>query len=58
MSYEHKKLHEMSMISDFSYMEIVWLEVFHKLKKIDFVQNFWVVFVTKHKWQRPWFAQY
>ena len=42
----------------FSYMEIVWLAFFHKPKIMIFYilisQNFVVVFVTEHKWHKPW----
>ena len=42
----------------FSYMEIVWLAFFHKPKILIFYilisQNFLVVFVTEHKWHKPW----
>ena len=46
------------MICIFSYMEIVWLAFFHKPKMLDFdiliSENFLVVFVSKHKWHKPW----
>ena len=46
------------MISIFSYMEIVWLAFFHKPKILIFYilisQIFLVVFITEHKWHKPW----
>ena len=39
-------------------MDIVWLAFFHKPKitifYILFSQSFLVVFVTEHKWPKPW----
>ena len=39
-------------------MEIVWLAFSHKLKililNILIAENFFILFVTEHKWQKPW----
>ena len=53
--HKYGKLPERSMISDFSYMEIVWLAVFHKPKIFLFFyflnsQNNLIVFITELKW--------
>ena len=52
--HKYGKLPERSMISDFSYMEIVWLAVFHKPKILIFYilnsQNNLIVFITELKW--------
>ena len=51
--HKYRKLLERSMVSDFSFMEIVLLAFFHKPKLlISFnltSQNFLVVYVTEHK---------
>ena len=43
-------------------MEIVWLAFFHKPKILIFYilisQNFLVVFVTEHKWHKPWLLKH
>ena len=58
--HKYRKLHERSMISIFSYMEIVWLAFFHKPKILIFCflisQQSLVMFVTKHKWHKPWLS--
>ena len=54
--HKYGKLHERSVVSEFSCIEVVWLAFSHKPKKIVFFlqinsQNFWDVFVTVSK---PW----
>ena len=48
--HKYRKLHERSMISIFSYIEIVWLTFFHKPKLF----NFYILIVAEHKGHEPW----
>ena len=58
--HKYRKLHEKSMITIFSYMEIVWLAFFHNPKLLVFLisENLLVVFVTEHKRQKPWLLKH